>query len=377
MMPLLRFAIRRSAPAVALLSALGCASSSQGTETAPAPDVAGGATSSPAGRQSAQWPIKTREHVDLWLHGFALLQTDATQIPFFRRGYRDSVTLRKNRSNLLTQLDANRDRLAARFTAFPNLVSAQFAALYFGSWDDTRRATEMFLRAEGNPRAATDQQSAQVIAALSGYFPSAADRDWLRLFVQSLEDERAKFFHDYWLAEQRSRAPVLVALDSIWHGDVRPKMQRYLGNTQQFTGDFLLSLPLNGEGRTIVVGSRLNIVAVTFPATVAESRDAIFVFAHEVVAAVTGPAIADNTSPAEKRAGATDRHTSNAAVRGGAMLLERVAPELVDGYARYYLRAANATFSGDPKAALATVFPLPDLLRDAILRQLDVVLGGI
>jgi len=64
-------------------------------------------------------------------------------------------------------------------------------------------------------------------------------------------------------------------------------------------------------------------------------------------------------------------------VRAGALLLERVAPDLVDGYARYYLRSANASFTGDPKAALATTFPLPDRLRDAITRQLDVVLGGI
>src|SRR3954469_19327236 len=31
------------------------------------------------------WPVKTREHVDLWLHGFALLQEDTTFVPFFRR----------------------------------------------------------------------------------------------------------------------------------------------------------------------------------------------------------------------------------------------------------------------------------------------------
>lgn len=360
---------------VMLLAALvGCATGGQTAEPGVTPQSA---SDSPGGRQNAQWPIKTREHVDLWLHGFALLQNDPTQIPFFRRGYRDSVAVSKNRVNLLTQIDANRERLSARFTAFPNLVSAQFVALYFGSWDDVRSAAELFLRSDGDPRAANSQQAAQIIQMFAGYFPTAPDRDWLRLFVQSLEDERAKFFHAFWLEEQRVRAPALAALDTLWQENYRPKMQRYLNNTQQATGDFLLSLPLDGEGRTITVGTSLNIVTVAFPARPADAREAIYVFAHEVVAAVTGPAINDETSPAEKREGVVDRYTSNAAVRGGALLLERVAPDLVDGYARYYLRSANASFTGDPKAALATTFPLPDRLRDAITRQLDVVLGGI
>ena len=35
------------------------------------------------------WPMKTREHVDLWLHGFAMLQDDTTHPPQFRRGYQN------------------------------------------------------------------------------------------------------------------------------------------------------------------------------------------------------------------------------------------------------------------------------------------------
>ena len=293
---------------VMLLAALvGCATGGQTAEPGVTPQSS---SDSPGGRQNAQWPIKTREHVDLWLHGFALLQNDPTQIPFFRRGYRDSVAMSKNRVNLLTQIDANRERLSARFTAFPNLVSAQFVALYFGSWEDVRSAAELFLRSNGDPRAANNQQAAQIIQMFAGYFPTAPDRDWLRLFVQSLEDERAKFFHSFWLEEQRVRAPALATLDTLWQENYRPKMQRYLNNTQQATGDFLLSLPLDGEGRTITVGTSLNIVTVAFPARPADAREAIYVFAHEVVAAVTGPAINDETSPAEKREGVVDRHRS-------------------------------------------------------------------
>jgi hypothetical protein len=104
----------------------------------------------------------------------------------------------------------------------------------------------------------------------------------------------------------------------------------------------------------------------------------MYTFAHEVVSSVTSIAIDDNTSPAEKRTGASDRYASAALVRGGALLLQRLAPELVDGYHRYYLRSARMTVpTGDAAAAFAAAFPLPDAIRDAIQRQIDVVLGGI
>jgi hypothetical protein len=58
-------------------------------------------------------------------------------------------------------------------------------------------------------------------------------------------------------------------------------------------------------------------------------------------------------------------------------LLAKIAPDLVDGYARYYLRSAGRTPTGDPRAALATEFQLPETIMGAITRQIDIVLGGI
>ena len=57
--------------------------------------------------------------------------------------------------------------------------------------------------------------------------------------------------------------------------------------------------------------------------------------------------------------------------------IQKVAPELVDGYARYYLRSAGRSATGDVRAALAAEFPLPETIMGAINRQVDIVLGGI
>lgn len=343
-------------------------------ETAPAPANASGVVTN----ASAPWPVKTREHLDLWLHGFAMLQQDTTRIPLFRRGYRDAMVVEKNRRGVTTLLDQNRDKLTPRFAANRNLVGAQFVALYFGSWDELQRAIALFIQANGDPGRARDPQQQAVIAFLAASFNTPADRQWLELFAQSLADERDKFYHQYWTDEQRKRGPVLTAVDSLWQKIDRPKLQTYLARTQQPTGDFILSLPLDGEGRTVSGGKRDNVVALTFPDTPGQAIDAVYVFTHEVLGSLAATAISDNITPAERREGLGDKMASAAAVRAGAMLLQRVAPELADGYARYYLRAAGlSSSSGDAQGALATEFPLDARVRDAITRQLDAVLAGI
>lgn len=362
----------RSALAVVLaVGAAACATTSVGSGSS------AGAASAATGRVPSEWRTVTHEHVDLWLHGYAMLSRDTAAVPLFERGYRERMQAQKARLNVLTQLDANQDRLAARLAANPALVNGQFVPLYFTNFDEIQQVVSLFLRADGDPGATNDPDLRMLFAVLASSFPSAADRDWLRLFVQALADERTRFYDDYWRGEQQRRVPVRRAVDSLWLA-YRPRLQRFLTNTQQSGGEFILSLPLDGEGRTITASNHENAVTTGFPETPRVAVEAIYVFAHEVVGAVTNVAIADNTTPAQQRSGVVAGYTTNAAVRGGALLLERTAPDLAPGYMRYYLRDAGAA---TPEAKLAATFaarfPLPDVIRDAIVRQMDTVLGGI
>ena len=323
------------------------------------------------------WPIKTREHVDLWLHGFALLQEDTTFVPFFRRGYGTDMTVLKNRANVVTQLDANRDRLRARLAVNPQLINAQFVPLSFSSWQELTQVVDLFVRANGDPRAASSQEQANAIAFLAAYFQTGPDREWLRLFVQSLTDESNRFYHSYWLQQQRERGNVLDLVDTLWQRTYRPRMQAFLNNTQQAQGTILLSLPLDGEGRSLNNGKQANIITVTFPDRPSNAVEAIYVIAHEAVGGIASTAVNDNITPEQRRTGLGERYQSAAAVRGGALLLQRIAPESLDGYMRYYLRSVNRPVVGSVQTSFVSAFGIPDTIRDALTRQLDVVLGGI
>jgi hypothetical protein len=324
------------------------------------------------------WPVVTREHVDLWLHGFAMLTSDTARVPFFQRGYRQRMIDQKRKANAYTSLDANQERLSARFATNPALANAQFVAMYFPSLQEIVNATDYVIRAQGDPRASSDPNIQTAIAIMAANFPSAADRDWLRLFVQSLQDESNRFYHSYWTAEQQTRSGARVELASQWRNTYYPKFRRFLSNTQQGSGELILSLPLDGEGRTINDGKRANAIAVSYPESNAATMEAIYVFAHEAVNKVAETAITDNVTPAEQRSGLASRLSAIGTVRGGALLIQRVAPELADGYMRYYLRSVGTTApTGNVTAAFTAAFPLPDGIRDAIARQIESVLAGI
>ncbi len=336
----------------------------------------GGAQQQP--RPEENWPIKTRYQLDLWLHGYAMVQQDTTLVPYFERGYRDRIMAAKNKANAYTDLDRYASQLRAQMGSSQTIVGGQFLPLYFDSWDEMRTAIDTFLVSKGNVRATQNPMAQRMIAVFASSYATAADRQWLETFVKALDDESQRFYQSYWNQQQRERSGVMVALDSLWPKVYLPKFRAYLNNTRQNDGEILLSLPLDGEGRTITSSPSSNSVAVAFPEKEADALDAIYVFTHEVVGTLAAQVIADNTTPVEKQNGVAAGYASPAAVRGGVIVLKRIAPELVTGYERYYLRSANASFTpGAEEATMARVFPLPQSILYGMTRQLEIVFGGI
>jgi len=372
----MRFSTARIASVAVIAASLACASAggpAAGRRQGPGRTANGADSVSP----QVLWPVRTQFHVDLWLHGFAMIQDDTTTVPYFRRNYKADMNDLKRRANVTTLLDTNMQKLRARLAINPRLVNAQFVPLYFNSFDELAQAADLLYRADGNPQAASSQQAAETIQILTGYFPTQPDRDWLRLFVQSVRDEDARFYRNYWNQQQGERGDVVTQVNNIWQNTYRPRLQKFLNNTSQHSGEVVLSMPLDGEGRTLSTGKTENTTVVTYPIRLTDAIEAIYVIAHELAGNIVSTAVKDNVTPTDQRMGLADRYIAAGSVRAGAILLQKVSPDLVDGYARYYLRSANKSIGSNATASLALAFPLPDSIRDAISRQIDVVLGGI
>jgi hypothetical protein len=336
-------------------------------------------SSLPGGVAADRWPVKTREHVDLWLHGFAMVTDDSSFVPLFKRGYRAEMTKLRNAANVTTDLDANRDLLAQRLRENAGLVNAQFLPLYFSGWPEFEFAFDAFIKADGNPRNVSPREVQEQVALIAAVFPAKADRDFARRFFNSLKNERDRFYHEWWVAESKRRRAALAAVDSLWQRSVRPSLESFLNRPQQGNGDLLLVLSLGGEGRTISEGKVKNVFAVTFPPTADRAAEAIYGLVHEAVGPLVGPAVDDNVTPAEKRAGVADQLSSRALVRGGALLLGKVAPQLVNGYMKFYLHAADRSTVADADliATFEKTFVVPKGLIESIARQIAVSFSGI
>jgi hypothetical protein len=330
-----------------------------------------------ASMQNVKWPLRTREHIDLWLHGFAMISNDTSPVPLFRHGYRDALLAARAKASAVTDLDVNRDVLAKRMRENPALVNAQFLAFSFAAWDDLVATIDAFVKAEGDPKKAKSKESAATFPVLARLFPSKADRDFARTLANVLQNEKDVFFHAWWVDEMRRRERTLAAVDSTWQREMRPKLQNFLNHSEQPNGDLILSLAIEGEGRTVSDPRGRSQVAVGFPDSPEQAMDAMYEFAHEIVGPLTGPAVEDNTTPAEKRSGVATVLGSFALVRGGALLLARLSPELAADYARFYLRVGGVAFDGDPMAAFARAFPIPKPMLESIDRQIAISFGGI
>lgn len=326
----------------------------------------------------APWPIKTREHVDLWFHGFALLLEDTATVPYFARDYRDRVTVAKNAKGLYTKFDAARDELAATGAQRNLLLNPQFLALYFGSWEEMEQAFQYFFRAEGDPRRQSNREVQGIIAFLAQQFPRAEDRAWAQRFVEGLADEREKFHREFWLAETRARDAALARTDSLWKGTWRPALQGFLNYTQQPGGDVVLSLVLGGEGRAIPAGKTSNQFAIAYPSAPDSAEVMLFTFVHEAANVISSVAVDDHLTPAEKRAGLGAQYGSAGLVRGGALIVERVLPGAGARYARWYLAQTGRDVpESEALAVLEEVFPMRPEMIASMQRQIEMSFQGI
>jgi hypothetical protein len=324
------------------------------------------------------WPVRTAEYFDLWLHGYAMIMNDTAKVPLFDRGYRDRMMERRRTANVTTALDANMQTLRDGLYKSPGVEGGQFAIFNFASLDELVRVSRQFIQGEGSPQTVNDPTTQQLFLTLRNYFRTVADREWLRLFVESIQDENTKFYQSYWNAQQADRAAARNAVTNAWNNTYKAKFQRYLRNERLVDGTFILSLPIGGEGRTMIDPAQGNAVAAHFPMSTSDEMAAIYVLAHEITGKAAERAIEDNLTPAQAREGGSAKLIPIGAVRAGAILLQRVAPELLQGYQRFYLRQATGTApTGDPNAAFIAAFSLPQAVADGLARQIDLVLAGI
>ncbi|MBI4513595.1 MAG: hypothetical protein HY702_05735, partial [Gemmatimonadetes bacterium] len=126
----------------------------------------------------------------------------------------------------------------------------------------------------------------------------------------------------------------------------------------------LVSLPLGPEGRLVTGDRRRNVAAVRFAAS---PQEILYVAVREMCFEWGRGVLEEYVAPVERR-GRERALEAYAAVRCGALVMDRVLPEYADGYRAAYGVPAGASFE--------QAYPVPEAVVRGLGERLDFLLDG-
>jgi hypothetical protein len=321
----------------------------------------------PLGAQGRGWSVARSAAADLWFHGLAMTGFEGFgALPLYAPGYADSVMRGRRGAGTRTLLDVRSAHLREAFVSDSAFEVLHFLPLYFPRSDPAAMLAALRRAAEDPARAAAAVGPGErfgVAAALAA-LPTPAERRVLAEFAEALEDEwRAGYARSAAVTDSARARAALGELERAWR-PLEAALSPFLAAHRLNAGVILLVPALGPDGRLFEGDPRAsddNVLAVAWPARAA---DAAFLAVRELCFPAVRQALATGRSPEADRVEA-ERLSGTAAVRCGALLLERYAPPAVAGYQAAWLREAGRS------GAFAEAFPIPD----ALLKALDSAIG--
>ena len=310
-------------PALLLLALLALTAPAATAQPSPAPPA-------PAG-----WTVRSDRFADLWFHALAVVGYEGYgPLTLYDHGYAARVRARKAQRGVRTQLDAQAGDLRAAFMADSAFELLHFVPLHFAGASPSAVLAALRLAAGGPADPTVDRALGARAGVIVAALPSARERAVLLRFVNAADDEWRRFLHD----EAGELAGVddrtLRVLQRGWIDRFAPALVGYLRAVHAERGTILVSPALGADGR-VLFGAGVAVVAVG--RDVGEGRDGPLLAA---VRELSYPLL-DAVPPwAERDRVAAERARDVAAVRAGAMLLDRVAPPLAAPYRALFRSAA-------------------------------------
>jgi len=345
-----------------------------------------------------EWRIGTAEHVALWYHGLAYTARAADApaappeappapratadtlppLPLYRPGYVDSMTALKRAAGVYpTELDERADEFAREFEGEAAYAALHFLPLYFRDADALFGAIRVWHQAEGDPRRVAGA-AAQAVAFLSSLFRTERQRDVVTAWANVLLAESRAFYHAHWQARQPELAALASAVTAEWR-PVADSLADFLLFARLRGGELFLIPALGPEGRIVTRGVQQPRIAITTPPA-DRPRDALWPFIHELIYPLAAETVQEYLAPVRIRELGETAITSRAALRAGALLVDRVLPADGAAYRRFFLEGAGHEPPAGPDeldAAFARAFPIPPELEAGLQEIVRQALAGI
>lgn len=339
------------------------------------------AATSPGLAQSQAPPTNWRAillpQVDLWYHGLATAQFQGIgSDDFYDPAYAAELRDAKQKAGVLpTRVDDQAVAFGSAFARDSAFEVFHFVPLYFAAVtvDPMLASLEIVSVSEGNPDVG-DPLAQFGASAVAGTLPRSDQRAILGDWVTALQAEWSDFYAGFWRDQAIAHGPTLQAIQTEWNESFAPALAPFLQAHSLDNGVLVLSGPLGVEGR-IFEGDPANrsdnILVVGFDPE-ASPRAPLFAAVRELCFPVVREVLADAPQAPDRATAAT--RSSRAAVRCGAELLDRSAPDLGAEYRSWFTPGADGS-QADVVAAFERTYQIDAAVSAAIQEKLGAIPG--
>lgn len=326
------------------------------------------------------WRVTALDQVDLWYHGVAVVGYGvAVPDALYDPGYAPIVRGAKERQGLAaTPLDRAARTLATTFRRDPAFEIVHFLPLYFATaeWPAMLQALRAMAGDDKASRLPGDARTDRAVGALAAILPRQSQRAALRRFAELLDAEWRMFLRAETARARDLRTAQARALEQRWNVEFAPALAHYLAQIGQERGTIVLSPPLGHEGRMVerMGGATAGaLVAITAPrsASPEDMAAAAFDVLRELCFA-TSRAVSDPPDGQAVEPAAAEQASRAAAVRCGALVLQRYLPRYRAAYQARFLAIRRPMSSPDTTTdRFASAFPLPPHVERRLTRAIE------
>jgi hypothetical protein len=306
--------------------------------------------------------------------------------PLYEPAYPSEVRRAKDGIGLEpTPLDTRSGYFREAFRRDPAFEVLHFIPLYFHRAGRAEFFSAMKLLVgtrEGIPRAQT-ANTAFGLAAVGSVLTTQGQRNVLGEFVAVLEAEWDQFFGEWWQNGSAARGRIQTSLRKIWTDDYGPAMAPTLQKIGMSGGIVAMVPAIGSEGRIFggtSGNSKDNVLVVSAPEDPERSIEAIYSMLREVSFPMVrrvmerGGRVVGNRREEESLA-------SIAAIRSGALMLEKHRPDELTDYQGFFLtQAGRQVPEGEAtEGPFREAFPIDEGIEQALREELFTMAtnGGV
>jgi len=290
-----------------------------------------------------------------------------------------------------TKLDQVQAALEASYRKLPGLRFLNLAPFMADDYASFKQALAMidfnFRNEAEDSRETYEQRKARealapllfgntrrLIPLFKNRFPDPAEHEFVKLFAESMDDERDRFYKSYREARTEVDQASREKFEQLWKSEGANLLSPWAARSGVNVFNIYLCPVMKRNGRGVPVNQEQRVlfhVVAPLPETKAESLQSLFVVLHETTHRLTDRLVDSSTTISEPQKAVA---RENAAFYADHLFLKSRYPQLHEAYLKFFLSLDQSGLSG---AAVETEFLKSYPVETALQGALDQLVRSL